>query len=310
MMHVLDIDAAQGESARQYARIGAAVFVDMASIISDSFDHDISIGVTLLAIIRATRARRMDTWQASDPAPASEQKMRDPVTARTLAEIVQLPFETVRNHVRKLRRAGYCTTSQEGVLLANDFHAGKKGAWLVDRAARVAEALMNGPARTLASADERRWTSNGVQYQVARLLSRFLVDSLQSARRNLGVSPVELVVLRSLWVANVEHISRDPALSQRFGDLHDIPGDDVRRPVTAYALAKRLSMPYETVRRTITRLIRSGWVERTPAGTYLLPARISETPEMLAVVSDCARLTKELISRLSETQAYSSASIT
>lgn len=54
----------------------------------------------------------------------------------------------------------------------------------------------------------------------------------------------------------------------------NLPDDDLRTPVSVYAVAKQLGMPYETVRRHVGRLIEEGRCIRSgPRGGVLVPTQ-------------------------------------
>jgi hypothetical protein len=119
------------------------------------------------------------------------------------------------------------------------------------------------------------------------------------ARRRLELDTVDFLVLRAIWVGNVRAFLTNPEQGREFAALVDIPGDALRQPVSAYAAAKALSLPYETARRAVDRLLASNMAV-TAEGGLIVPAAVSASRAMLDLVSDYAALTEALIVRLAE----------
>jgi len=125
----------------------------------------------------------------------------------------------------------------------------------------------------------------------------FFLDALSYLRGASRLGPLQAFVMAAAWVANIARFlnETDPAVS--FAEIGDIPGDDLRTPVTAYSIAKGLSLPYETVRRTLAGLIEQGLLD-TACGGLIVPARIPAGPAMMVVAVDLAAITRTLIHRL------------
>lgn len=83
--------------------------------------------------------------------------------------------------------------------------------------------------------------------------------------------------------ANVGHLDSREG-SGLYRDSHDLPPDHTRRPVSVLSISSSLGLPYETTRRHVEKMIRSGHVERVRGG-IVVPARALDTPrhrELLA----------------------------
>lgn len=74
--------------------------------------------------------------------------------------------------------------------------------------------------------------------------------------------------------------------------------DELRRPVSVYMLSKRLSLPYETTRRHVTRLVERGFCSRAGrAGVFVTRETIGGLvvgEDVQAIVGDLARLVSQL----------------
>lgn len=113
---------------------------------------------------------------------------------------------------------------------------------------------------TCAEAPDRE----ALERQAARLGSDYLLRSLAVLRSAAGGDLMASIVLIAVVQANVAHL--DEATTAWTPAGASAPPDTLRRPISVLALAHSLSMPYETVRRTVARLIREGLLIRTGDG--------------------------------------------
>lgn len=111
-----------------------------------------------------------------------------------------------------------------------------------------------------------------------RLAARIMIDSLLrqlaivggTHRRDLMLTVVYLAILS----ANVQHIAPDSAQARARADLDGVTPDAERRPISAHSLALSLSIPYETARRYIGKLLDEGRCIRVRGGV-IVPAAYS-----------------------------------
>lgn len=113
-------------------------------------------------------------------------------------------------------------------------------------------------------------------WRIGRASLGFLVDTFSMSRGGAGdiVDPLLLTVIVD---SNLAPFNQDPELTARYATLDDPPPDELRRPVSVNAIAASLRMPYETVRRRVTRLIELGAVQATPKGV-VVPAGTLHNP--------------------------------
>lgn len=103
-----------------------------------------------------------------------------------------------------------------------------------------------------------------LERQAARLAGEYLLRSLIELRNAAGGDLLSSIVLMAVIQANVAHL--DEGAVAWSPDDGGAPPDSLRRPISVLALAHSLRMPYETVRRTVTRLTGEGLLIRTGDG--------------------------------------------
>lgn len=116
-------------------------------------------------------------------------------------------------------------------------------------------------------------TTNG---QFALLASAgYLLDQVRAGRGFFEVLDALLVV--AVTQANIDPILRDPAAQRAYATYDAPPPDELRRSISVNALAQSLSLPFETVRRRVTRLLRLGILTADAEGLRT-PVRHLRTP--------------------------------
>jgi|LauGreDrversion4_2_1035121.scaffolds.fasta_scaffold1070139_2 hypothetical protein len=101
---------------------------------------------------------------------------------------------------------------------------------------------------------------------VARLGSRWFLQSLTVVKSFGGGDILDGLILLAVTDANTRHLNGPDG---RYHASNDIPPNDVRRPVSVYVVARELGISYETARRHVQRLIKSGRVERVEDGVVV-----------------------------------------
>jgi hypothetical protein len=103
--------------------------------------------------------------------------------------------------------------------------------------------------------------------KVLELSAGFLLDQTRFAR---GLTDfIDILLILAVTQANVEALMRDPVLQRTYADFDNPPPDDLRRPISVNALAYSLRLPFETVRRRVTKLSLFGVFRATPDGIYV-----------------------------------------
>jgi hypothetical protein len=112
-----------------------------------------------------------------------------------------------------------------------------------------------------------------------RLSVAFLLDFVDIGRGDRDL--LDSLLLIAIVQANIDVVTREPDLQRSFAAYDAAPPDDMRRPVSISAVAGSLGMPYETVRRRITRIARLGYCVIGPTGV-LVPLAVLSSPEHMS----------------------------
>ena len=119
-------------------------------------------------------------------------------------------------------------------------------------------------------------------WRIGRASLGFILDTIAISRGANDI--VDPLILTVVLEANVAVINQDPELQHRFAAADAPPPDELRRPVSISAVAGSLRMPYETVRRRITRLAANGACTITPRGVLITAAAVSH-PAYLVIAT-------------------------
>ena len=130
-----------------------------------------------------------------------------------------------------------------------------------------------------------------------RLATEYFLRSTQLLIEFADGDPVTALVFLAIISANVSHLNADSPDGAPHADAGDVPPDEVRKPISVLALAGSLNLPYETTRRHVAKLMRSGQCERV-AGGLIVPARAllsdRHTEVMAANLTNLRRLFRAL----------------
>jgi predicted transcriptional regulator len=215
-------------------------------------------------------------------APAPDDARR-PVSTNAIAGSLGLPFETARRRIRRLVDAGVCAASRDGVIVPASF--------LVSPA--YLQSVLTGHERLRAFYFECKAAglaaglpppNYGLEGSVpvraaARLLSDYVLRASEGLMREAGavVSVLAFVALLAAALA----------------------ADEAPAPQTLRALARRLRLPDETVRRHVAQLVDAGLCARTPRGLAMPPEALAR-PGLRQLFEDNAIHVHRLLAGLAE----------
>jgi len=128
-----------------------------------------------------------------------------------------------------------------------------------------------------------------------RAANNFIIDGFRSYRSRGDFT--DALILATLVQANTAPVSADPELQRKYATFESVPPDSLRRPISINAIASSLSLPFETVRRRIKRLIAGGVAEVTPEGIRLVGATL-RTPHHRATLDSTFATVRGLYERL------------
>lgn len=136
------------------------------------------------------------------------------------------------------------------------------------------------------SPDRRRQVCRfGVEFQLA--VARLITEAID---RDLLSSMILLAIAR----ANLLEVARDPAAIVDYQGMQGVVPDEMRRPVSVYAIARELNTPYETVRRHVVQLKEAGLCESVGRGV-VAPGRVFFTPRWMTAADQAWKLAVKLV---------------
>lgn len=124
---------------------------------------------------------------------------------------------------------------------------------------------------------------------LARISTEFVLRRVNRARTSVFDGDLVMtLVFATITQANIAHIDDDAALGALWGTLEAPPPDDLRRPVSGYAVALALGLPRETIRRKINALLELGMAQAVDAG-FVVPTQTHADESMIrASLADVA----------------------
>lgn len=272
---------APNSSIRVAARLANGFALDLVKL--GGFGRDVVDGLLMAAISQAnvaqiTRNPELQRAYATLDQPPPDE-LRRPVSISGIANSLRIPFETARRRITALVDLGIIQVAPRGVVIptaplnspfyrvAAEAHYGLvrtlyhrlRGIGLLEDLARP-----NGPAFD---------PENPPVRLVVRLSSDYVLRLAEPIGQYIGDLVTGLVMMDTIH-ANTEHLP-DTEGGDPDGDWTPagfVP-DELRRPVRPAALAERLGIPQETVRRHLQRLVDDNRCERMENG-YRVPATV------------------------------------
>lgn len=119
---------------------------------------------------------------------------------------------------------------------------------------------------------------------VVRLAGDFFLNSAQIITSAIDTDLVTGIIFLAIVRANVRHMLGDPELARAYFEPGERPPETFRKPVSVYAIARELRLPYETARRHIRKLLAKGLCERSGDGGVVFPAEVNDRPEVRQAV--------------------------
>jgi len=262
--------SANSDVRRQLARLGAGFFLTAVGLSSLTIGGDVLDMVIFLTINRANRAPLAADPEAAraleGPLPDSEKLA---ISINGVATWLDLPFETTRRHIRKMRDRGMCEIDARGVYIPAAVMTQPRFLAFADKNRRLVGDMVRQARKLGVSLPEVRHDVTNLPFHKVRLVADFLLDTFVAACRGLGLSAMECLIFRAISYANVAPLGLDPTQDLRVADLDATPSDQPLTPVTAYNLAKSLMLPYETTRRHRPSPVRRPF----PRSTHPSPSR-------------------------------------
>jgi hypothetical protein len=154
-----------------------------------------------------------------------------------------------------------------------------------------------------APAGERRQIAlheEGHERALSRHSAEFVLRALRSVSKVYGGDLILAIVAIEIIAANTGHLAT--ISSEPFGAIDTPVPDNLRRPVSALAIAGALGVPRETARRYVKRLQAMGVCEKVGGG-YIIPAAFLASPANLEVIRENVANLRRLVDRLRDADA-------
>lgn len=202
------------------------------------------------------------------------------VSVRALAQSLGIPYETTRRQVRHLEAAGLVRRSGDFEVVAEPSREAPEAvaarqAGQVEALTRLVGDLKRLGVRFEVLARVPETSQDRRRREVARLVDGYLLRAIE-----VGAEPHESVmdgvIYSALGGLNAGPITYDPDLANLYGRSDTPPPDAVRRPAPLTALARRVGLPHETVRRWVRRLEEQGGCERVDGGYRIVMAHMQQ----------------------------------
>jgi DNA-binding transcriptional ArsR family regulator len=290
---------------RQLCRLGGQFVLDRGLAIADVLDRNFITALLFIDIVRFNTAGIMNSRPTAlqhltfDQAPPDS--LRIPVSVYALARDLNLPYETARRHVRKLKDAGLCVAIDEGLIIPSAVLSSAEARDMALRNLKLVRHLIDEAARFGVVAHGRyRPTSDDVIRQVGRLSSDYFVEAVQLIARELKVDATDAMVFLTIAQNNTVTIRSDARLGGMFAGLDAIPPDDLRDPVSVYFVSRLLKLPYETTRRATLRLTELGLLTRVGSAALIVPSAVIAGDSMVRTFGAFAERTFAFLCSLAE----------
>jgi DNA-binding transcriptional regulator YhcF (GntR family) len=225
--------------------------------------HENAIGASII----------MTLWHGQLAGPG-----RKPATVRHLSRELNLPYETVRRHVRDLEQGGACVVKNGSLLAAHAMPGNARAARMLRKiyvnAVRLLADLTRIGAVTFPSASRRAPPSGRLakeQMVVAVAAMGLLLAGVRLMRDFWGGDLLKGLVFTAIWTANVKHVTNTSRAA-----ISSLLPDDLRQPVSVLAIARSLRLPYETARRHADVLVREGLAVRAGRQGVFVPTHVAK----------------------------------
>jgi DNA-binding transcriptional regulator YhcF (GntR family) len=241
--------------------------------------------LTVLNVRHLSRAEDGVTYAGYHDYPPDEQ--RRPVSMYAAAKAMRLPYETLRRHIVDMERRGMCVRIPgKGVVVptavirqADDAAPAQRVVGNVLRF--IGELKDRGFDFSAVPASRRNAVTDvaAIGRAIVRLDAEYTCDVIEILYHLHSELPNEGVLYLSVALENTRGAMAGDSVPP-----DGVVPDAMRRPVPALAISNALHIPYETVRRTLNGMAKSGKLQRTGKQGFIVPAearRALETDDYL-----------------------------
>lgn len=278
---------------RVLGRISVAFILDVVRV--GRMDREFLDSLIVLAIVQAnvtpvTGDRGLHrTYADYEQAPPDD--LRRPVSVSSVAQSLRQPYETVRRRIAKLAQEDGFELTSQGIYVSRDALSGPEHRAMVmtnyqllrDFYLRLRGLGALADVAAIAAVVEPAPDAAPPVRAVARVSSDYVLRVVDMLTQHLG-DLVRGLVFFAVLVSNTEHLPDSERGSDEGGPASFVP-DELRRPVRVAALAARLELPEETVRRHAARLVEDRLCVRSAAG-LIVPAHVLARPTFVRLMGD------------------------
>lgn len=262
-------------------------------IVTRSMNGEPVTAVVYLAISQANLRNVFDAeaeqlrYAAFDANP--DDALRVPVSVLAVARDLDLPYETTRRHVGKLQDRGLCRRAPDGgVVIPHGVSTSPAAETAMEALCQLTYRYVTDLAAIGVQAPARRKpAAPDLRRAASREAAYYVLNQVKLARTTVGLSLTTGLVLLAIIRANALHLLDDTERRQAHAEgafgFDIIVPDELRKPITTYALASEIEMPYETARRQVGWLVAAKLCERRGKG-LIVPARSLIRPELVEAV--------------------------
>lgn len=211
----------------------------------------------------------------------------EPVSVRKLSHMTDLPFETVRRRVKALACSRKCTLLPRGVVVPETMRRGHRIAEYlrkvyVEAARLLTDLTAIGVARFAMTSRRPALLGRLTREQttIAMAATSLLLKGMQAVRAFWGRNLMKGLVVTAIWTANVKHATSSPLVANR-----SMLTDSSRVPVSGRAISRSLRVPYETVRRHASALVRDGICIRSGTDGLVVPTHVHQRLTLGTVIT-------------------------
>lgn len=272
---------------RLVIRLSTAFVLQFAQALQGLFDRDFIKALVFIAISDANYGYIGNApelvgaydWMHTSP-PDS---LARPIRPHKLALSLGLPRETVRRKAAWLVAERFLVEAPQGLIVSADVSRREDLLTMI----RVVNAHVVQLCRNLAVAGvgelaripEEIDLEQLPQRAIGRLAVSYFLRSIDELRALFEGDVLTGLVYCAIVDANVSHLNNLPDLP--YSDMDDHVPDEERRPISALALAERIGLPRETVRRHVRRAEARGLCLAVRGG-LISPQETFRSPELIA----------------------------
>ncbi len=274
---------------RHIARRSGELYLETAEILTKSLNIDLVTGIVFLTISRLNLVQFLRDQDLARKYAGLDQlppdSSREPISVYSVARQIALPYETVRRHANKLVKLGLCSrVDGGGLIISRTFLESELAASMSERTLEIITAFVRNVGAVGLSFPSTGPRPTDVRHHVGRLNMKHFLTITEHLSKGMNLDLLAGLVLMAVITANTRQIRENQKLSLEFGMMDNVPPDSLRQPVSVYAIAKTLRLPYETTRRYIASLTEAGFCKRVPGGGIVAPSEAQLLPGFPAMM--------------------------